>query len=119
MESKVSLRSRETASHNNGKKASCLVHIHRRSPSPVSRSGSDSFLSFAVRDAFSYTEVHFHALSNKCPKLDNTFRPQIPNDRKDADRGAHNGLQARSSLMRWGRWQASWTCNKPATSCPR
>ena len=33
----------------------------RRSPSPVSRSGSDSFFSFAVRDTFSYAEAHFHS----------------------------------------------------------
>ena len=33
----------------------------RRSPSIVSRSGSVSSLSFAVRDAFSYAGVHFHS----------------------------------------------------------
>ena len=33
----------------------------RRSPSIVSRSGSVSSLSFAVKDAFSYAGVHFHS----------------------------------------------------------
>ena len=67
MESKASLRSRQTVSRNNGKKASRLVHL----PAVLRRqlAGLDR-IAFVVRDDFSYVEAHFHfptlssALSN-------------------------------------------------------
>ena len=53
----MSLRSRESVSHNYGKKASRLVHlpaILRRQLAGLAR------IAFVVRDAFSYAEAHFH-----------------------------------------------------------
>ena len=67
MESEASLRSRETVSCYNGKKASHLVHLPavlRRQLAGLAR------IAFVVRDDFSYAEAHFHfptlssALSN-------------------------------------------------------
>ena len=57
MESEASLRSRETVSCYNGKKASRLVHLPavlRRQLAGLAR------IAFVVRDDFSYAEVHFH-----------------------------------------------------------
>ena len=51
----MSLRSRESVSLNSGKKASLLVHLPPFLHCQFSWSGS------AVRDAFSYVEVHFHS----------------------------------------------------------
>ena len=49
--------SRESVSHNHGKKASRLVHL----PAVLHGQLQACFLSFVVRDAFSYAEVPFHS----------------------------------------------------------
>ena len=57
-ESEVSLRSRETSLTTTERKRAAWC----RSPSPVSRSGSDSFRETRIsRDAFSYAEAPFHS----------------------------------------------------------
>ena len=62
-ESEVSLRSRKTSLTTTERKRAAWC----RSPSPVSRSGSDS----VVRDAFSYAEAPFHS-PTLCSVLSNT-----------------------------------------------
>ena len=53
----MSLRSRESVSHNNGKRPSHLSHL----PAVLRRQLSACFLSFVVRGTFSYTGVHLRS----------------------------------------------------------